>query len=227
MPDMGLYKEPKNMKKHMKRLGIILFLIGNLVLSSDIQGQAIELNGFAGWQLGGRANLWDGEFKINDAMNYGGKIAVGLSTTTYAEISYMRSDMEGRFYPYAIGDRSELIPFSSNYIHIAGLQEVHMGPVAPFMTIGMGLAVWSPKTAQLNSKTQFSATLGGGVKIWLSDFLGLRLQASMLMPMIFDGFGFGCGIGTGESSCGSNLYTRITPFQGEFSGGLIIKIQPN
>jgi hypothetical protein len=44
--------------------------------------------------------------------------------------------------------------------------------------------------------------------------------------MIFNGVGFGCGIGTGRSSCGSNVYTRITPFQGEFSGGLIIKLSP-
>jgi len=49
----------------------------------------------------------------------------------------------------------------------------------------------------------------------------------MLMPMVFNGIGFGCGIGGGGSSCGTNVYTRITPFQGEFSGGLIIKISPN
>jgi hypothetical protein len=49
----------------------------------------------------------------------------------------------------------------------------------------------------------------------------------MLMPMVWNGVGFGCGIGTGGSGCGGNVYTRVTPFQGEFSGGLIIRISPN
>jgi hypothetical protein len=57
--------------------------------------------------------------------------------------------------------------------------------------------------------------------------IGLRLQGSMLMPMVFNGVGIGCGIGTGGAGCGGNVYTRITPFQGEFSGGLVIRISPN
>lgn len=197
-----------------------------MVLVQDMRAQEIELNGFAGWQLGGTARLYDGDFRINDAMNYGGKIAVGMSSTTFAEISYMRADTEGRFFPF-IGQPSEMVPFSSNYIHVGGLQEVDFGPVSPFATLGLGLAVWSPKTSALNSKTQFSFTFGAGLKIWLTDFLGIRLQGSMLMPMVYNGFGFGCGIGTGGSGCGSSLYTRITPFQGEFSGGLMIKLSPN
>ena len=34
-------------------------------------------------------------------------------------------------------------------------------------------------------------------------------------------------IGTGGAGCGGGVYTRLTPFQGEFSGGLIIRISPN
>ena len=99
--------------------------------------------------------------------------------------------------------------------------------IKPFGTIAVGLTVWSPKSSQYNSKTQFSATVGGGLKIWLTDVVGIRLQGNMLMPMVWNGVGFGCGIGTGGSGCGGNVYTRVTPFQGEFSGGLIIKISPN
>jgi hypothetical protein len=205
----------------------ILMILTVMVAVPDLSGQAIELNGFAGWQFGGMAKLYDGEFRINDAMNYGGKIAVGLSTTTFAEISYMRADTEGRFSPYIVGTPYDEVRFSSNYIHVAGLQEIHKGPLAPFTTIGLGLAVWSPKDAQLNSKTQFSITAGAGLKVWLNEMLGLRVQGSILMPMVYNGFGFGCGIGTGGSSCGSNLYTRITPFQGEISGGIMIRLYPN
>lgn len=197
-----------------------------LLVQTEVSGQTIELNGFTGWQFGGTARLYDGDFRISDAMNYGGKMAVALSTSTFAEVSYMRSDTDGRFFPF-IGSPSEAVDFSSNYIHLGGLQQIDMGMIAPFATLGAGLAIWSPKSSSYNSKTQFSATFGAGVKIWLADFLGIRLQGSLLMPMVFNGFGFGCGIGTGGTNCGSNVYTRITPFQGEFSGGLILRFSPN
>ncbi len=208
------------MKTRINRLFIALFTILAISSAQDIKAQAIEINGFTGWQLGGRANLnYGDEFRIDDAMNYG-----GLSTSTYVELSYMRSDTKGDYIPYSLLEQPvPNIPFSSNYIHIGGLQEAHMGSISPFMTIGLGLAIWDPKTAQLNTKTQFSATFGGGLKIWLTDFLGIRLQGSMMMPMVFNGIGFGYGTGGG----GASVYTRITPFQGEFSGGIIIKITPN
>jgi hypothetical protein len=107
------------------------------------------------------------------------------------------------------------------------LQQIDLGRAAPFVTAGIGVAVWAPKTSSLNTKTQFSGILGGGLKLWLTDALGIRLQATMLMPMVYNGFGFGCGIGTGGASCGSNLYTRITPIQGDFSGGLVFRFSRN
>jgi hypothetical protein len=214
------------MKRNVLNFWIILLLAGTLLLSQDLAGQVIEVNGFAGWQFGGKVGLYDGDFRINDAMNYGGKLAFGLSTTTYAEVSYMRADTEGQFI-YFNGTRGEIIEFSSNYIHIGGVQESSMGFISPFATIGLGMAIWSPKDPQYNSKAQFSVTAGAGFKIWLTDFLGIRVQGSVLMPMVFNGVGFGCGIGTGGSSCGTNVYTRIVPFQGEFSGGLIFKISKN
>ena len=214
------------MNKKISRIFIALLLTMMIYGAQDISAQIIELNGFTGILLGGTARLYEGDFRINDAQNYGGKLAVGLSTTTFAEISYMRTDTEGTFYPF-LGSPSDVIPFSGNYLQVGGLQQVDFGRVSPYGTIGLGLTWWSPKTSQLNSKVQFSATVGAGLKLWLSDMIGIRLQGSMLLPMVYNGFGFGCGIGTGGTSCGGNLYTRITPFQGEFSGGLIIKISPN
>ena len=215
------------MSKNISRLFIALLLAMMIYGTQDISAQIIELNGFTGIQLGGTAKLYDGDFRINDAQNYGGKLAFAVSTTTFAELSYMRADTEGTFYPFLIGTPSDQIRFSSNYFQVGGLQQVDFGRVSPYGTIGLGLTWWAPKTSQLNSKVQFSATVGAGLKLWLTDMIGIRLQGTMLMPMVYNGFGFGCGIGTGGAGCGGNLYTRITPFQGEFSGGLVIKISPN
>ena len=213
-----------NMKtKFLKPFFAALLLI-TFISSEHASAQIFEITPVAGYTLGGKANLYDGEFRIDDAMAYGGKIAFGLSTTTFVELSYTRVDTEGQLFSYYSNPPGDKIPISSNYIQIGGLQEMDMGILSPFLTLTGGLAVWGSSSTQLSTKTQFSITFGGGTKIWITDNIGIRLQASMLMPMVWGGTGFGCGIGTGGSGCGANVYTRITPFQGEFIGGLVIKI---
>ena len=207
----------------MNKLSLIIMIAFLCCYSSDSRGQTVELNGFTGYQLGGKARLYDGDFKINNAQNYGGRISVGVGKGASVEISYMRSDTKGRLFPFS-GEVSDYLNFSSTYIQLGGLKQLDMGRVAPFATLGAGLAVWAPKTKAVDTKTQFSATVGAGLKIRITDAVGIRLQGSMLMPLVYNGFGFGCGIGTGGSSCSGSLYTRVTPFQGEFSGGLIFRI---
>jgi hypothetical protein len=215
------------MKNRLIKLGLVLWMAVMVLIAQDLSAQIIEINGFTGYALNGKANLYDGEFKINDAQNYGAKLAFGLSQTTFLEFSYMRSDTEGRFYPYYTGSPGDLVSLSSNYIQVGGLQEADFGRLSPFGTLAVGLVIWDPKSNQYSSKTQFAATVGGGLKIWITDMIGIRLQGSMLMPMVWNGVGIGCGIGTGGAGCGGNVYTRITPFQGEFSGGITIRINPN
>ena len=210
------------MKKLSKPLTFALLLF----LAISAWGQTIEITGFTGYQFGGKARLNDGDFKINNAQNYGGKIAGGVGPGVILEISYMRADTKGRLVPFS-GEISDYVDFSSNYIHLGGLKELDLGRAAPFVTVGAGLAVWAPKTSALETKTQFSATAGAGLKLWITQSLGIRLQGSLLMPLVYNGFGFGCGIGSGGSGCSGNLYTRVTPFQGEFSGGLIIRLSPH
>ncbi len=207
----------------------IAFLAVMMIISIEaVSAQIIEINGFAGYQLGGTGNGYYGDLKIDNAMSYGGRLAVGLSTTTFVEFTYLRSDTEGQYWDYYDGTIGDKVPLSSNYIQIGGLQQMDYGILSPFLTVTGGLAVWSPKNpGDFSTYTQFAFTVGGGTKIWISDMIGIRIQANMLMPLVYNGAGFGCGIGTGGSGCSGGIYTRITPFQGEFSGGLIIKISKN
>ena len=215
------------MKSKNSRFFIAMLLVLVTLGIQDLSAQTLEINGFYGWQLNGKAKLYDGEFRMQNAPNYGGKLAIGLSTTTFVELSYMRSDSEGYLKPYNISEEpGETYQFSSNYITVGGLQELDLGKIRPFGTLGMGFVIWAPKD-YYGTKWQFQFSFGAGVKIWLSERIGLRVQGSMMMPLVYNGAGFGCGIGTGGSGCGGAVYTRITPFQGEFSGGIILKLGNN
>ena len=207
----------------MSRICFIPFLVLILLPAFPVLGQTLEITGFTGYQLGGKARLYDGDFRIDNAQNFGGKLAVGVIPHAFFELSYMRADTRGRLFPFN-GEVSDYLRFSSNYIQLGGLRELDLGRAAPFFTVGLGVAVWAPKTSTVDTKAQFSGSVGAGLKLWITDVLGIRLQGSMLLPLVYNGIGFGCGIGTGGSGCSGNVYTRVTPFQGEFSGGLILKI---
>ncbi len=214
------------MNTRINRIFIAMLLIMTSFGVQSIWAQTVELNGFYGWQLNGKAKLYNGDFIMQNAPNYGGRISVGLSTTTFVELTYMRSDSEGYYRPYNISvEPGETYLYSSNYFMVGGLQEVDLGKIRPFGTLAMGTVTWAPKYSS-GTKWQFHLTLGGGVKFWLTKNIGIRLQGSMMMPLVYNGAGFGCGIGGGVS-CGGAVYTRITPFQGEFSGGIILKLGNN
>ena len=228
MKRLSLYdfNKLKTMRSTQQKYLMAFLIVMTIISVETVSAQTIEFSGFAGYQIGGTAKGYYGDVKIDNAMSYGGTMAVGMSTTTFVEFSYLRSDTEGQYWDYFDGTWGDKVPLSSNYIQIGGLQEMDYGILSPFFTVTGGLAVWSPKNpGDFSTYTQFAFTVGGGTKIWISDVIGIRLQANMLMPLVWGGGGFGCGIGTGGSSCGAGVYTRITPFQGEFSAGLIIKIR--
>ena len=51
---------------------ILLILMASM---EDANAQIIEITPFAGYTLGGKAVLYEGDFRIDDALNYGGNIA--------------------------------------------------------------------------------------------------------------------------------------------------------
>ncbi len=58
------------------------------------------------------------------------------------------------------------------------------------------------------------------IGIYLTERLGLRLQGRFMIPMYFDGLGF--GIGTGGVSGGAVFGAYA--LQGDFSGGIVLRL---
>ena len=66
----------------------------------------------------------------------------------------------------------------------------------------------------------FSIALAGGAKIFLGERLGLRLQARLGMPMLFNGLYL--GVGTGGASGGLSFHVPTVMF--DLSAGVFIRI---
>lgn len=67
-------------------------------------------------------------------------------------------------------------------------------------------------------------TAGLGIKYFFTDVIGIKAQARLLLPLYFNGIGFGCGIGTGGASCGGGAGFGSEIVQGDFTGGVVLRI---
>ena len=93
-----------------------------------------------------------------------------------------------------------------------------MDNIRPFGAFTLGTTYFTPQEGGYQDEWKFSMTLGGGVKIWFSDRVGIRLQGRLMLPMFWGGAGF--SVGTGGS--GFYLGGGTSMVQGDFTGGLII-----
>ena len=106
-----------------------------------------------------------------------------------------------------------------NYYMLGFNQELSEGPAVPFGIFNIG--IMNMKGHDINfSENWFTVGIGGGLKYYLSEKIGIRLQARLFLPMQFAGVGFGCG----SYGCGSGVSGYATTIQGDFTGGLILKL---
>lgn len=190
--------------------------------STGIKG--IELTPIYGYQLNGKVKGYRNDFKMKDAAVYGGAISMEVAPLTHGEFSFTTSPTSGelRGYDVSPGDKTNY-DMDINYFQIGGVRELKDGPVKPYGLVSLGATWFNMKDADVSDHWAFSAALGGGVKFFFSDHVGIRLQGRLLLPMYFSGGGLFVGIGSGGVSSGVGISTGVIAAQGDFSGGLIFR----
>lgn len=216
-----------NTTKHSVKYFLVLGLIALLSFPADLFAQGkIELSPLVGYQFGGRARFYEGEIRIKDNMNYGLAMDVALAHGTKLELSWTYMDSEATFKPYYGFDLKQgKFGIASHYFQVGGLREVDLDneKLKPYGLFSLGAAYFDTRDG-VEDVWRFAVALGGGLKVWITDRVGLRFQGRFLMPLYFAGGGLFCGIGTGGSGCGVSVGSTATILQGDFSGGLIFSL---
>ncbi|QTN38055.1 outer membrane beta-barrel protein [Cryomorphaceae bacterium] len=201
----------------MKRTLLVL-LMATFGFATQAQN-AIELQPYVGFQFGNTIHAYDGVVKTQDGLDWGGSLSIEVRPGVYLELMYSRMETDMRIDEY-YGPSTPLFDIDIQYFQIGGLVEQSIGQVAPFGTFTLGAVDYDPQDSRFVNETQFAITFGGGIKYFVSDNIGIRLQARAMMPLYFGGFGFFCGTG----GCGGSAYTTSYTFAADLTGGLIFRL---
>ncbi len=213
----------------MKKLLFITFLI---VSASAIQAQGIRLNGYALYTFDDAVSSFQSNTQYFD-----GKIRGGLTwgvgaefmpqPTLGVEVSYYRMDTKAPVNFFNNGAKSATLDVALNWIMLGGNKyfgaNPKVEPYAGFM-LGAGIVdVRNPDNGNSQGSTEFAWGLKGGVNVWASEKVGLKLQTN-LMSMV-QAVGGGIFLGTGGASVGVSTFSTLLQFS--LGGGLVIKLGDN
>jgi opacity protein-like surface antigen len=210
------------MKLRILCMAVAAFLATSALFAQVREG-TVEIEPFAGYLWGGRfahgtTELFTSTVDVDDHATYGGRIGFNATQVFELEFQYSRTDTAfvtgnggGVFGP----GPAKLGDLKIEYF--LGYATFNFGHsrVVPFFTVGAGAAHLTPTVEGANpaASTRFTASLGGGVKVFVTPHFGFR----------FDGRAYTTSLGTtNHSSCdrwGCTNSSWLT--NGEASGGIL------
>jgi len=179
-------------------------------------GAQIELTPYVSYRFGGEVR--DEDFHrdrhdstdIEESEAYGVTLDVPIAGGFSLELLVSRQQTEAQFDEGLFEPSLDLGDIDVTYGHVGVLYQWRLGQVNPFVVGSIGGTLFDPSFPGADEETRVSIGLGGGVKLFLSEHVGVRLE----------GRGFWTDVENNDDRYrygdeGSTLY------QGEASAGLI------
>lgn len=177
--------------------------------------ERLEVTPFAGYRTGGGFSVIEGgpRFDIDNSLSFGGFVDFNLRSNNFKiELLFSRQDSKVAA-ETLLGP--ELGDLTVDYYQAGILQEVGNPSARWYISALLGATRFTPKS--FDSESHFSASIGGGLKFFLSKRLGLRFDGRAHATFVGGSSGAFCANG----NC-VFLYSGSTFWQGDFTGGLLL-----
>ncbi len=185
---------------------LIAFCLPHAAGAGEDTSGNFEITPFAGYTWGGQFtdSVTGVALQVDETNSYGLMLDIKQDEQGQIELYFSRQPTRLKRDRGALtGD--PLFNLDIDYYHIGGTYGTNSGSVRPFMVGTLGVTHMDPSGPGLDSLTKFSLSLGGGVKLFVTDRIGLR----------FDGRWFGTLFnGSGSAFCSSGSGCAIN-IQGE------------
>jgi hypothetical protein len=167
---------------HPTRLLSAAFL-SLLPVAAAAQAGRVEITPFAGYRLEGDFDDPDGDFvelgenaRVDEGSVYGVVVDIPLSSNWTLELLGNRQETAFIADDGLLSPDRELGDLTLTMVHAGIAFEWGAGHVRPFLSLTGGVTRLEPKFSRLDAENRLSGSFGGGVKIFLSEHLGLRLD---------------------------------------------------
>lgn len=215
----------------MKKLTLILAMA---FLSITAMAQEVRLNTYAGYVFDDKVDNYYSsnsyfEGKIMGGFRWGAGLEYQLPATTKAfELQYLNQSTTApiTYLDAGIGGgqiQQTEFDLVENWIMLNGTNYFPVNEtVEPFFGFGIGMVIFdltNPDNGKSDGATKFAWGLRGGSNFWVSEKVGVRIQASLLSAV--QGAGGGLYFGTGGAGAGVSTYS--TMYQFGFDGGLVFR----
>jgi len=201
---------------------LTLLLFASLFCFSGFS-QSIEITPTIGYTFGGKVYTRYGEINVKSSESYGGIIGVVMPNNTSVQFEYFRQPTVGEyrnyFDPAQFNQNADL---DIDWYQLGFFRQMPFNEqISPYGGISLGATNFILRSEPTQyDEWSFSIALQGGVKIYLHDRIGLRLNARLLMPIQWGGFGFYAGSGGSGATASAGTYF----IQGDVGAGLIIRL---
>jgi hypothetical protein len=202
----------------------LLLTIAGIIGASTVFAQEIELRPIAAYTFQETFPVNGGNVRINDGATYGAALAYVIAKK--ADISFAYQIQPATFdiqrYPSFMGDNANKVNISNYQL---GFNRNHLLPandkVIPYTGAKIGVVNMTFPDGKYESITRMSIGLNVGVKIMVSDKVGLNLFGQLQSPV--SGVGLTLTAGTGGAGVGAGTYSYILQFG--LGGGLVFKLR--
>ena len=205
-------------------LKYLLFLI--LWPFELLPAQNVQLSANAGYYTGAGLKATRGRFIFGDAPCYTGSIALTLQPLKTEkdvcfELQYGYVSTTMRFQRYDSERKTPLGTVKMQTILAGAGKEFNTGPVRVYAKAFMGAAHFDPDSIINGDRLTFSFSFATGIRIAITHYMGVCLQAQVLLPLMYNRVYVGW-----EPDVG--LQTIVAPigilYSGYLTGGLYYNI---
>lgn len=202
------------------RRALLALLFLAVPVAAFAQPGPFEITPFVGYRFAGEIENagdigfpdFDQDVEVDESAVFGILFDIPLTPNWRLELLANRQDTsfsvdEGLFSP-----AQDLGDVSIDFFQAGFLYQWGLGQVNPFIVGTLGLARVSPDFPELDAENYFAGTIGGGVKVFFSENVGLR----------FEGRGYWTNLDTDFDDRYDRYDSEGDLVQGEASAGLII-----
>ncbi|MEE9448605.1 MAG: hypothetical protein V3V72_01035 [Ignavibacteriaceae bacterium] len=197
------------------------FIFVIFLITTEVTAQ-VEVFGFGGYMVASNVSVREGDLIIRDNPNYGVGLDIEIERGTMFELLWIGQQTRADLRRWQ-GGTETLFNLNIHYFQGGAVHEFREGRkqrAVPFGSFTLGATLFDASDPTVSDEWRFSVTFGVGGKFYLSDRIGIRLQARLLLPINFSSVGFWCGTG----GCGVGVGSYTTFVQADFTGGIFVKL---